>query len=98
MRGPRGCYGAGLAGTRTAGHGRYVYQAPGRVRIPRRIRAQPRLPERYTRAIGEEDGGVRATWLPTTTARGRPTTSSARTVSKSSRHDGRSEEHTSELQ
>ena len=48
------------ATTRTAGHALYVYQAPGRDRIPRQIRAQPRLSERYTRAIGEEDGGVRA--------------------------------------
>jgi hypothetical protein len=30
---------------------------PTRDRILRRIRAQPRLPERYTRAIGEEHGG-----------------------------------------
>src|SRR5258708_6274295 len=67
--------GGRLTSTRTAGDVLYVYQAAGRDRIPPRIRAQPRLLERYTRAIGEEDGGVRATWLPTTTARGRPTTS-----------------------
>src|SRR5258708_12744165 len=65
--------GGRLTSTRTAGDVLYVYQAAGRDRIPPRIRAQPRLPQPYTRPIAEENGGLSATSLPTTTAPARPT-------------------------
>ena len=59
FRGNALCYamlGSGPAATRTVGDASYVYQVPARDRILRRIRAQPRLPERYTRAGKKMEG------------------------------------------
>ena len=41
-------FGRGTGATRTARDASYVYEVPTRDRILRRIRAQPRPPERYT--------------------------------------------------